>query len=114
VIGCAIEGHRQLGPGLLESIYKVCLANELSARGMPFRTEVPIPVRYKGADLETGYRADIVVDAKVLLELKSVEEVLPVHESQMLTYLRLSRLRVGLLLNFNVPVLKNGIRRFVH
>ena len=114
VIGCAIEVHRELGPGLLENAYKVCLGSELSSRGLAYKAEVPIPVRYKGLQLETGYRGDIVVAEKVLVELKSVAGLLPVHEAQMLSYLRLSWLRVGLLLNFNVPNLKTGIRRFVH
>ena len=114
VIGCAIEVHRQVGPGLLENAYKVCLQTELASRGLAFRVEVPIPVQYKGAELETGYRGDFLVGEKVLLELKSVQALLPIHEAQMLSYLRLSGLHVGLLLNFNVPILKQGIRRFVN
>jgi GxxExxY protein len=114
IIGSAIEVHRQLGPGLLESVYGACLQDELAQRGIPYAREVPIQIRYKGRVLQTGYRADLIVDDKVLLELKAVEEVQPIHEAQLLTYLRLSRLRVGLLINFNVRVLKDGIRRRVH
>jgi len=114
VIGSAIEVHRQLGPGLLESIYRACLEEELLQRGISSRREVPIEVRYKGRVLRTSYRADLVVDDKILLELKAVEELQPLHEAQLLTYLRLTRLRVGLLVNFNVRVLRDGIRRRVH
>ena len=114
VIGCAIEVHKELGPGLLESAYERCLAYELSAAGIPFVSQQPIPVAYKGLDLECGYRADIVVDGQLLVELKSVEELNGVHEAQVLTYLKLAKLPVGLLINFNVERLKDGIRRFVY
>ncbi len=111
IIGAAIEVHRCLGPGLLESAYRVCQCQELTLRGLRFRTEVDLPVNYKGVLLSCGYRMDIVVDEAIVLELKAVERVTPVFEAQLLTYLRLSGHRVGLLINFNVPVLKDGITR---
>ena len=114
ILGCAIEVHRNLGPGLLENAYRVCLRDELAAHGLPCKQEVPISIRYKERMLETGYRADMIVDGRIMLELKAVDELLPIHEAQLLTYLRLSQLRVGLLINFNVRMLKHGIRRFVH
>ena len=114
IIGSAIEVHRQLGPGLLESAYGACLKEEFAGRGIPFAEEVAIPIRYKGKTLQTTYRADLIVDGKILLELKAVEELLRVHDAQLLTYLRLARIRVGLLINFNVSVLRDGIRRRVH
>ncbi len=113
IIGAAIEVHRALGPGLLESAYQVCLARELTLQGIPFESEVPIPVVYKGVNLDAGYRADLIVDGKVVIELKAVESLLPVHEAQLLTYLKLTNCKVGLLINFNVPVLKDGIIRRV-
>jgi GxxExxY protein len=113
IIGAAIEVHRNLGPGLLESAYHSCLAQELMLRKIPFRSEVPVPVTYKGIGLECSYRIDLLVDEKVVLELKAVDALLPVHEAQLLTYLRLSGYRVGLLINFHVLVLKDGIIRRV-
>ncbi len=113
VIGAVIEVHRHLGPGLLESAYQKCLARELRLRDMEFQTEVALPVEYKDMRLETGFRLDFLVARKVIIEVKSVESVGPVHEAQLLTYLRLSGCPVGLLINFNVPVLKNGIIRRV-
>ena len=113
VIGCAIEVHRHLGPGLLESVYEQCLARELSLAKIPFRRQVHLPVEYKGVKIDCGYRMDLVVDESLVVELKSVSELLGIHEAQVLTYLKLSGLRVGLLINFNVEVLKEGIRRFV-
>jgi len=113
VIGAAIEVHRVLGPGLLESSYERCLARELSLRGVQFEAQVNLPVEYKGVRLEAGYRMDFVVEGSLLLELKAVEKVLPIHEAQVLTYLRLSGLRVALLLNFGEKVLKDGLRRIV-
>jgi GxxExxY protein len=113
IIGAAINVHRSLGPGLLESAYGACLAYELSMVGIPFRKEVPLPIRYKSVQLESGYQMDFVVADNVLLELKSVDLVTPVHEAQLLTYLKLSGLRIGLLLNFNVTILRNGITRRV-
>lgn len=113
IIGAAIDVHRELGPGLLESAYEVCLAFELERRGVSFRRQVDLPVTYKGVQLSQSYRIDFLVAERVVVELKCVEAVLPVHEAQLLTYLRLSGLPVGLILNFNVPRLKDGIHRFV-
>jgi GxxExxY protein len=113
IIAAAIEVHRQTGPGLLESSYQACFARELQLRGIPFRAQVELPIVYKGMRLEVGYRMDFVVAEKVVVELKSVETLLPVHEAQLLTYLRLSGYRIGFLINFNVPVLKDGIVRRV-
>ncbi len=113
VISCAIEVHCILGPGLLESAYEQCLAFELEKADIPFQAQKPLPVVYKTFRLDCGYRMDIVVDNTLLLELKSVEMLLPVHEAQLLTYLKLSGIRTGLLLNFNVAVLKKGIKRFI-
>jgi GxxExxY protein len=111
VIGAAIEVHRALGPGLLESAYEECLCYELSAAGLVFRKQVELPVLYKKVKLDCGYRMDIVVSESLVLEIKTVEKLLPIHQAQLLTYLRLSGLSTGLLMNFNVPVLKNGIKR---
>ena len=111
VIGAAMEVHRTLGPGLLESAYHECLCRELTVRGIPYERERPIPLEYKGVHLECGYRLDLLVADAVVVEVKSVEALAPVHEAQLLTYLRLGGWRVGLLINFNVPVLKQGIRR---
>ena len=113
IIAAAIDVHKELGPGLLESAYEECLCYELSQRGCAFQRQVPLPVTYKGVRLDCGYRLDIVVEAKVVLELKSVEELTGLHKAQLLTYLRLSGKKVGLLMNFNVPALKNGIVRLV-
>jgi GxxExxY protein len=112
-IGAAIEVHRVLGPGLLESAYEQCLCHELRLRKVRFELQVPLPITYKGILLDCGYRMDLVVEDRVLIELKTVEKLLPVHEAQLLTYLRLSGLRVGLLINFNSPVLRNSIKRMV-
>jgi len=105
--------HRNLGPGLLESAYRSCLARQLALDGLAFEQEVPIPIRYEGLEMQCAYRADIIVDRSVLLELKAVETLLPIHQAQVLAYLRLSGLHLGLLLNFNAVTLKDGIRRFV-
>ena len=105
--------HRELGPGLLESVYQKCLCYELSITGLPFRSKVPLPVHYRDALLDGGYVADVIVDDQVILELKSVERVLPLHEAQLLTYLRLAELRIGLLINFNSVSLTDGITRRV-
>jgi GxxExxY protein len=113
IIGAAIEVHRLLGPGLLESAYEECLCHELTLRKLGVQRQVPVPVVYKEVKLECGYRLDLVVERKVILELKSIEAFSPVHEAIMLTYLRLSGHRIGLLINFNVTILKDGIRRFV-
>ena len=114
IIGAAIEVHRALGPGLLESTYRDCLCQELHLRRIPFEREVPLPLEYKGLALHCVYRMDVLVADFVLLELKAVSRLLPIHESQLLTYLRLQGLHVGLLINFNVDVLRNGIRRLVN
>src|SRR5262245_13344130 len=114
VIGAAIEVHRHLGPGLLESAYQACLCRELFVRGIPFECQVPIALEYKGSRVDCAYRIDILVDQSVVLELKSVDRLEPIHEAQLLTYLRLSNLWLGLLMNFNVKVLKQGIRRMVN
>jgi GxxExxY protein len=113
IIGAAIEVHRELGPGLLESAYEQCFCHELPLRALQFRCQIDLPVQYKGLKLDCGYRVDVVVEDSVVVELKSVEQVLPIHQAQLLTYLRLSGKKVGLLINFNVPVLKNGIVRRV-
>jgi GxxExxY protein len=113
VIGCAIEVHRHLGPGLLESTYEKCLAKEMELRGIRFDLQRPLPVDYKGVRLDCGYRLDVVVDNQVVVELKSVDTLLPIHEAQLLTYMRLSEIRIGLLINFNVVLLKHAIKRLV-
>lgn len=114
IIGAAIEVHRHLGPGLLESAYEECLCREFSLRNVTFEKQKPLPVEYKGVKLDCGYKLDIVVESLVILELKSVEKLLPIHDAQLLTYLRLANLRLGLLINFNVPILKDGIKRIVN
>src|SRR5690242_18684644 len=111
IIGLAIEVHQQLGPGLLESAYEECLCFELKHAGIPVARQVPLPVIYKEVRLDCGYRLDIVVGQEVIVEIKSIERLLPVHEAQLLTYLRLSGYRVGLLMNFNNKMLKDGLRR---
>jgi hypothetical protein len=113
VIGCAIEVHRNLGPGLLESTYQQCLACELSHTRIPFQMELPLPVRYKDLLLDCGYRIDLLVSGDLIVEIKSVETLLPIHQAQILTYMRLSKVPLGLLINFNVTKLRNGIKRFV-
>jgi GxxExxY protein len=113
VIGAAIEVHRALGPGLLESAYEICLCRELNLRGIQFQRQLPIPLEYKGVELDCGYRSDVIVEDTLLLELKAVDALLPIHEAQLLSYLKLTGLSVGLLINFNVELLKDGIRRRV-
>jgi GxxExxY protein len=113
VIGCAIEVHKTLGPGLLESTYEHCLAYELNNSGLAFERQKSLPVNYKGTALECGYRLDLLVEDKLIVELKSVDKLQKIHEAQILTYMRLSHLNVGLLINFNEIMLKNGIKRFV-
>jgi GxxExxY protein len=112
IIGCAIEVHRTLGPGLLESAYEQCLARELSLQEVVFRLQVPVAVEYKGVHVDCGYRIDVLVDEQVILELKSVERILAIHEAQLLTYMKLAAGSKGLLINFNVRRLVDGIRRF--
>jgi GxxExxY protein len=111
VIGALIEVHRRLGPGLLESAYEACLAAELKIRGLAFVRQVPLPIDYKGIRLECSYRLDFIVEGQILIELKTVERLMPIHEAQVITYLRLARLPVGLLTNFNVFSIKRGLRR---
>ncbi|HXM21889.1 MAG TPA: GxxExxY protein [Terriglobales bacterium] len=113
IIGAAIEVHRELGPGLLESAYEECFCHELHLRDLTFRRQVELPVAYKGLKLDCGYRLDVVVEDAVIVELKSIEQISPIHQAQLLTYLRLAGKKVGLLINFNVAVLKNGIVRRV-
>jgi GxxExxY protein len=113
VIGAAIEVHRNLGPGLLESVYQTCLSRELSLRGIEHRCQVGLPVRYKGELLDADFFMDVVVLDRLVVELKAVEKLQRVHEAQLLTYLKLSGIRLGLLLNFNVPTLKDGIKRLI-
>lgn len=113
IIGAAIEVHRALGPGLLESAYCECLRRELSLRDVPFKSERALPLEYKGVRLECGYRLDLLVSNCVVVEVKAVESIAPIHEAQLLTYMRLGGWHVGLLINFNVPVLKQGICRRV-
>jgi GxxExxY protein len=113
IIGAAMEVHRAFGPGLLESIYEMCLCRELSIRGIPFERQVLTPVEYKGVKLDCGYRADIVVDGTILLEIKAIDSLLPIHDAQLLSYLKHGGWKIGLLINFNVELLKNGLRRRV-
>ena len=113
IIGAAIEVHRHLGPGLFESTYQECLAQEMTLLGLKFEKEKPLPLEYKGLKLDYTYRLDFLVEQLVIVELKTVDAILPIHESQLLTYLKLSGCKVGLLINFNVPILKNGIKRMV-
>lgn len=113
VIGLCIEIHRTLGPGLLESAYEAALAYELSVAGIPFQSQVDLPLEYKGVKLDCGYRLDFLIANELIVELKAVQEVLPVHTAQLLTYQKLNRKPLGLLINFNVPILKDGIHRVV-
>ena len=113
IIGAAIEVHRVLGPGLLESAYEECLCHELRQGGIAFTRQQPLPVVYKGIHLDCGYRLDVVVEARVIVELKTVDRILPIHEAQILTYLRLAGIHTGLILNFNVPALHLAIKRMV-
>ena len=113
IIGSAIDVHRALGPGLLESAYEACLAYELAQRGLNVEQQKPLPVIYKGVSLDAGYRLDLLVDRSVVVELKAVESLNSLHKAQLLSYLKLSGLKLGLLINFNVQVLKNGIQRVI-
>jgi GxxExxY protein len=114
VIGAAIEVHRHFGPGLFESTYVPCMQQELKARGLNFKTQFPVPLIYKGLRLEASYRVDLIVEGHVIVKLKAIEQLLPVHETQLLTYLRLTGCPVGLLINFNVPKLTDGVKRRVN
>jgi len=113
IIGAAIEVHRELGPGLLESAYEECLCYELGLRGISSERQIPLPVEYKGLKLDCGYRIDLLVDDLIIIELKSVTKMEPVYEAQLLTYLRFKGAWLGMIINFNVPLLKNGIKRIV-
>ena len=112
IIGCAIAVHKELGPGLLESAYEECLFFELKESGLSAERQVPVPVIYKSIKLDCGYRMDILVEKKVLIELKTVDSIIPVHEAQILTYMKFAKKEIGLLINFNVTLLKNGIKRY--
>ena len=114
IIGSAIEVHKELGPGLLESAYEECLAFELREKGLEIERQKELPIKYKQVQLDFAYRLDIVAENKVIVELKSVESLLPIHTAQLLSYLKLSKLKVGLLVNFNVPQLTNGVKRVVN
>jgi GxxExxY protein len=111
VIGCAIEVHRTLGPGLLESTYQQCLAHELGVQEIPFSSEVDLPIDYKGIKLNCGYRLDLMVDGRLIVELKAVDEVSGLHQAQLMTYMKLAKVSLGLLINFNVTRLVDGVRR---
>ena len=113
IIGLAIEVHRHLGPGLLESVYQQCLAYELSKNGIDFVMEQPIPIKYKEINIDCGFRADIIVEKGIILELKAVEKRLPIHEAQLMTYLKITGIRLGLIINFNVRLLRQGIKRII-
>ena len=112
VIGCMIEVHRALGPGLLESTYQQCLARELELNNIPYKLEHPLPVEYKGVKLDCGYRIDLFIRDKVIVELKSVDAIKDIHKAQLITYMKLARIDTGLLVNFNVELLRDGIKRF--
>ena len=114
IIGSAVAVHRTLGPGLLESAYETCLVFELRERGLKVEQQKPVPVVYRGVKLDCGYRLDAVVEGKVVIEIKAVERINSLHEAQLLSYLRLCGCRIGLLINFHVPLLKNGVRRIVN
>jgi GxxExxY protein len=113
VIGLALEVHKELGPGLLESTYEKCLAYELASHGIQHDIQKPLPLRYKKEDIDCGYRLDLIVEGKLIVELKSVESLTKLHEAQLLTYMKLAKIPLGLLINFNTGLLKNGIKRFV-
>jgi len=113
VIGCALEVHRNLGPGLLESAYECTLAYELTEKNISFQQQFPLSVRYKQTSIDCAYRIDLFIDETLVVELKSVEQLLPIHEAQLLTYMKLANVKTGLLINFNVPLLKQGIKRMV-
>ena len=114
VIGCAITVHRALGPGLIESAYEVCLAHEMNKQGLGVQTQVALPVVYDNIKVDAGYRLDLLVEQRIIIELKAVERLIPIHEAQLLSYLKLSKLPLGLLINFNVKLLRDGIRRLAN
>jgi len=111
IIGAAMAVHTELGPGLLESVYEICLTKELQSKGLRVERQLPVPVTYRGEQLEVGFRVDLLVEGKVVVELKAIEKILPIHEAQVLTYLKLTNQRLGLLLNFNVVSMQDGIKR---
>jgi GxxExxY protein len=113
VIGAGIEVHSHLGPGLLESAYEECLSQELVFRGISYERQKPLQIEYKGTSLDCGYRLDLVVEKRIIVEIKAINAIKPIHEAQLLTYLKLAGLNIGLLINFNVPLLKDGIKRLV-
>jgi GxxExxY protein len=113
IVDAAFQVHSKLGPGLLESVYELCLAHELGKRNLKYKPQVAVPVTYDEIKLDAGFRLDLLVEDQVIIELKAVEQVLPVHEAQLLTYLKLTQLRLGLLINFNVPLIKQGIKRII-
>jgi GxxExxY protein len=114
VIGSAIRVHRALGPGLLESAYEGCLVYELAQQGIQCKTQQKLPVNYRGVSIEVGYRVDVIVENAVILEVKTVKKIIPIHEAQLLSYLKMSKLKLGLILNFNTMILKSGIKRIVN
>lgn len=114
IIGAAIEVHKAIGPGLLESAYEACLKHELKLRGLAVEVQRPLPIEYKGLKLDCGYRIDLLVEGQVVVELKAVQSLDPIHDAQLLTYLKIGGWNLGLLINFNVPLLKQGIRRMVN
>jgi GxxExxY protein len=114
ILDAAIAVHKEMGPGLLEAVYQQCLVKELTLRNIKVNTMVPIPLQYKGHTLNKDYIIDILVEDEIILELKSIEVILPVHEAQIISYLKLANVRLGFLINFNVPLLKNGFKRFVN
>jgi len=114
IVHCAIKVHKALGPGLLESVYQKCLAYELERAGLVVQCEVPVPVQYGDVKIDAGFRADMIVEDSTIIENKTVEQIAPIHEAQLLTYLKLTNLNLGFLLNWNVTLMKNGIRRMVH
>jgi len=114
IIGAAIDVHRELGPGLLESSYEVCLAHELAKRGLHFERHKELPITYQEVRIDCGYRIDLLVESEVIVELKAIEKLQPIHQAQLLTYLKLSGCRVGLIINFNLRILKDGIKRLVN
>jgi len=114
IVHCAIKVHKALGPGLLESVYQKCLAYELEQAGLIVKCEVPVPVQYGDVKIDAGFRADMIVANSIIIENKTVEQIAPIHEAQLLTYLKITNLNIGFLLNWNVTLMKNGIRRIVH
>ena len=114
IIGCAIEVHKGIGPGLLESAYEECLAYELSLTGLSFQRQVHLPVKYKGVNLDCGYKLDLIVEGQIILELKAVDRIMPIREAQLLSYLRMMNLRFGLILNFHTTAMKYGIKRIAN